>query len=157
MIQKSPIAFPAYPPSTPRIYTTCMLYHSLGPDTQGRLTFKEKLKLANCNRLLFTASLAKPPSPELIPVVVKFVSGDYDYGEDVHHLLATNAPAYSSPEGGPRAYVMEYLPLSSWKTLFDYSQLPKASTPWASSDVQQIKSLRFSKMVARYMVICDPR
>ncbi|KAF8530394.1 hypothetical protein BU17DRAFT_79150 [Hysterangium stoloniferum] len=123
---------PIFPPFTPRIYTSCVLYTPSEAHTQGRLTFADKLDFKNCNRLLFSASLFIAISAEPIPVFVKLVSGKY--GEDVHHLLAKHdlAPtlhAYSHPEGAPRAYVMEYLQSSSWKTLYDYSSLPNASTP----------------------------
>lgn len=64
-------------------------------------------------------------SPDSTRVLVKLVSRRY--GEDVQHLLANHglAPklyARSCPEGAPRAYAMEYLNPSNWKTLFDYLQ-----------------------------------
>ncbi|KAJ3513630.1 hypothetical protein NLJ89_g2845 [Agrocybe chaxingu] len=134
VVQKSTISSPIFPPFTPRIYTSCMLYRPLGPHNQGHLAFTDKLDFTNCNRLLFTATLTIPSSLP-IPVLVKLVSGHY--GEEVHLLLAEHdlAPtlhAYSGPEGAPKAYIMEYLQPSSWKTLFDFSALPNASTSAAA-------------------------
>jgi len=105
----------------------------------ANLAFREKLEFTNCNRLLFAASLTIPPSSP-IPVFVKLVSGHY--GDDVQGLLASHslAPilyAHSSPEGAPKAYIMEYLQPSSWKTLFEYSTPPNALTCAEAADIHR--------------------
>ncbi|KAK2461026.1 hypothetical protein APHAL10511_006967 [Amanita phalloides] len=108
-----------FPPSTPRIYSSCTQYtrHNHTPPSEGCLEFQQMIMsnlLLLHNSLLFTGTLAG-----VGPVFVKLAR---KYGENVHQLLAEEglAPtlhAKSEVEGAPTAYIMEHLEPSSWITL----------------------------------------
>ncbi|KAK2463755.1 hypothetical protein APHAL10511_004248 [Amanita phalloides] len=113
----------SFPPSTPRIYSSCTLYtrHNHAPPSEGRLEFQQMTLshlLLEHNSLLFIGTLSG-----IGPVFVKLAS---KYGENVHRLLeeenlAPKLYAKSEVEGAPTAYIMEYLEPSSWKMLHSFA------------------------------------
>ncbi|KAK2460499.1 hypothetical protein APHAL10511_007505 [Amanita phalloides] len=111
-----------FPPSTPRIYSSCTQYtcHNHTSPSEGCLEFQQMIMsnlLLLHNSLLFTGTLTG-----VGPVFVKLAR---KYGENVHQLLAEEglAPmlhAKSEVEGAPTAYIMEHLEPSSWITLHNF-------------------------------------
>ena len=110
----------SFAPSTPRIYGSCTL---LEPESNGEVGFLTFVSRPNDGyKRLFLATLTSSSIPGL-QVLVKLAPRSYS--QEVHKHMADNGLApklygYAEVDGAPTAYVMEYLDLPTWQTLYHF-------------------------------------